>query len=68
MLQHHLNNKYSVEFMVEKCHAPAICFNKNIISLDKIDAPDTETLKEAVVKDLSYVYAMDWSPLENKKW
>ena len=27
--------------------------------LDKIEAPDTETLKEAVVKDLSYVSAMD---------
>ena len=26
---------------------------------DKIEAPDTETLKEAVVKDLSYVSAMD---------
>jgi hypothetical protein len=27
--------------------------------LDKIEAPDTETLKEAVIKDLSYVSAMD---------
>ena len=27
--------------------------------LDKIKAPDTETLKEAVIKDLSYVSAMD---------
>ena len=27
--------------------------------LDKIEAPDTETLKKAVVKDLSYVSAMD---------
>ena len=27
--------------------------------LDKIEAPDTETLKEAVVKDLSYVSSMD---------
>ena len=27
--------------------------------LDKIESPDTETLKEAVVKDLSYVSAMD---------
>ena len=28
MLQHHLNNKISVEKIVEKmCHAPAICFN-----------------------------------------
>ena len=27
--------------------------------LDKIEAPDTETLKEAVIKDLSYVSSMD---------
>ena len=27
--------------------------------LDKIEAPDTETLKEAVIKDLSYVSKMD---------
>jgi hypothetical protein len=27
--------------------------------LDKIETPDTETLKEAVIKDLSYVSAMD---------
>ncbi len=27
--------------------------------IDKIEAPDTETLKEAVTKDLSYVSKMD---------
>ena len=27
--------------------------------IDKIEAPDTDTLKEAVVKDLSYVSSMD---------
>ena len=27
--------------------------------IDKIEAPDTETLKEAVIKDLSYVSKMD---------
>ena len=28
MLQHYVNNKISIEQIVEKmCHAPAICFN-----------------------------------------
>ena len=72
MLQHHLNNKISVEKIVEKmCHAPAICFNIEKRGFIRegfyADLVAIERKSWEVKKD-NLMYMCGWSPLENKKF
>ena len=72
MLQHHLNNKISVEKIVEKmCHAPAICFNIKKRGFIRegyyADLVAIERKSWEVNKD-NLLYKCGWSPLENKKF
>ena len=73
MLQHTIDNKISIERVVEKmCHAPAICFkvkNRGFIRegyyADLVVVKDNQNYQ--VTKD-NILYSCGWSPLENRKF
>ena len=73
MLQHTLNNKISIERVVEKMsHAPAICFNlkkrgfiKEGYYADLVAVQ--ENVKWSVTKD-NILYSCGWSPLEGNEF
>ena len=71
MLQHYVNNKISIEQIVEKmCHAPAICFNieKRGYIKEGYYADLVVIEKQAwQVNKENILYACKWSPLEQKK-
>ena len=73
MLQHHINNKISVEKIVEKmCHAPAICFKikKRGFIREGYYADLVAIVKKShgrITKG-NLMYKCGWSPLENKRF
>ena len=72
MLQHHINNKISVEKIVEKmCHAPAICFKIKKRGFIRegyyADLVAIERKSWEVTKG-NLMYKCGWSPLENKRF
>ena len=71
MLQHYVNNKISIEQIVEKmCHAPAICFNieKRGYIKEGYYADLVVIEKQAwQVNKENILYACKWLPLEQKK-
>tara|TARA_S200000501_G_scaffold373517_1_gene420838 strand:+ start:395 stop:1723 length:1329 start_codon:yes stop_codon:yes gene_type:complete len=70
MLDHYINNKISLELIVEKmCHAPARCFNiKKRGYIKEGYYADLVVLKKQnwEVNGDNILYACKWSPLENK--
>ena len=61
MLQHHLNNKLSVEKIVENVSCTAICFNiEKEVSLEKVIMPIWLQLKESPGKLKKIIYVYVW--------